>query len=477
MKKESFFAGSKSFYTHLVVMLLIMILFRFLPPFGQMTVDGMGVFGVFLGTLYGWIFLNNMGVASAVGMIMIGTTAAFGSPTEAIVATLGSQTVIMVIAAFALTAIMNDSGASIWLARRIVSLKFGKKYPTGLLILFMVAMFVIGPFTGFAGIILMWNMWRDVVRSANGSDTLLKFGIAASFLSGSCANQVLPFTTTIIVLDGVWESYTGLPAANFIPFFCYMTLIGLITCILFVLCGKYIFKVEMINTKNVDIPKEAPITYQKVVLVGLLAYFVLMIIASLGLGEVSAYLNGWGVIGLCTALLIIITMMQPREGKKTYHQYMSAAINWDIVLNAGVIFMFSQKLTGAEIGLSSTIESALGFMTTLGPVWFVLLITLIPLIATQFMSNMALATIFIPICYTFASSLGLNVYALNCSMYHVSSMALATPAGSAGAAIYYSYEENDNKTSLKYGWTIVACTFIATIFCYYVLGNLIFPMQ
>ena len=84
MKKESFFAGSKSFYTHLVVMLLIMILFRFLPPFGQMTVDGMGVFGVFLGTLYGWIFLNNMGVASAVGMIMIGTTAAFGSPTRCV---------------------------------------------------------------------------------------------------------------------------------------------------------------------------------------------------------------------------------------------------------------------------------------------------------------------------------------------------------------------------------------------------------
>lgn len=477
-KKSSFFSAPKSFYVHFAVMLVIMIFFRFLPPFSEMTQEGMGVLGVFLGTIYGWIFLNNMGVASVVGLIMMGTTIIYPNPAASITAAFGFPTTVMVIAAFCITAVMSDSGASLWLARRIVSIKIGAKHPMLFLILFMIAMFIIGPYAGFAGMILMFSMWRDVVRAANGDNKLVKLGISAIFLAGSVNNQCVPFTATTIVLNGVWSSFTGLPEASFIPFFCFMTLTGAVICALFLLAGKFLFKfkVEMLDTKDVDIPKEPATPYQKLVLAFVAAYIVLMCIASMNLGAVSRYLNGWGIIGLSVALLIIIVVIRPKDGKPSFHAYMAQSINWDMIMNTGIIFMFSSTMASPDIGLSATLEASLGFLTGIGGFGFILLIILIPLLATQFISNMALASMFIPICYTFSTALGLNAYALNCCMYTVSSMALATPAGSAGAALYYSYEEVDSRTAMKHGWTIVACTFIATVISYYVFGNLFFPM-
>ena len=46
------------FYLKLAIYLLITFGFQFLPPIGQITELGMGVLGVFIGTIFGWIFFE-----------------------------------------------------------------------------------------------------------------------------------------------------------------------------------------------------------------------------------------------------------------------------------------------------------------------------------------------------------------------------------------------------------------------------------
>ena len=50
--------GNTSYYIHSIIFLLITIGTGFLPTFGGITELGMKVLGVFLGLLYGWIFIG-----------------------------------------------------------------------------------------------------------------------------------------------------------------------------------------------------------------------------------------------------------------------------------------------------------------------------------------------------------------------------------------------------------------------------------
>ena len=58
---------------HMMISVFIMVAFRFLPPFGQMTEPGMQVLGVFVGGLYGWIFVDLLW-PSLIGLLVLGTT-------------------------------------------------------------------------------------------------------------------------------------------------------------------------------------------------------------------------------------------------------------------------------------------------------------------------------------------------------------------------------------------------------------------
>lgn len=46
---------AKKYYLHSAISVLLMVLVRFLPPFGAMTPMGMTILGIFAGALYGWI--------------------------------------------------------------------------------------------------------------------------------------------------------------------------------------------------------------------------------------------------------------------------------------------------------------------------------------------------------------------------------------------------------------------------------------
>ena len=60
-------------YVHAIIMFVIMFGVGTLPTFGQVTPLGMKILGVFLGTMYGWIFIDLLW-PSLIGLVVLGLT-------------------------------------------------------------------------------------------------------------------------------------------------------------------------------------------------------------------------------------------------------------------------------------------------------------------------------------------------------------------------------------------------------------------
>jgi len=472
---KGFFASKKSQYINIIVMLCIMIFFRFIPPFGAMTKEGMAVLGVFLGTVYGWLTIPSIAFGSVAGMIMMGTTFLYDGVGASVSAAMGNQNVVMIMMCFAVSAVMGDSGASDYLAKKIISAKIGRNNSTLLLFLFAVAGIIVSPFAGLAFVFLMWDLWRSVCEQGGASEGFKKFGISTIMVSVCLANQCYPFTAGIIVFDGVWNSVSGLPAAPFVNFLVYMLSMTFVITILFIIAGKYLLKIKFMDASNVEIQPTKATPYMKFVLCEVLAMIVLMALSSFNLGPVSAYLKTWGLTGLALAVIVVNVFVNPKGSTPTIQGLMSKYVSWDLLFTMGMVMMLAMNMSNEEIGLGATIQGALSFLTNLGPAPFVLIICLIPLVVTQYLSNMTMGVIFIALGYTFGTKLGLNTYALNCSFYCLTCAALASPAGSLGASMYYGQPEIDKGTGAKHGWVFVVLTYVVCLIWYFLFGNLFFP--
>lgn len=81
-----------------IAVVLLQFLAVYLPPVGQMTVLGMHIVFILIGTIIGWIFID-LGWPSVTGIVALGISGAFDSMDAALAACLGSQTQWMVFGA------------------------------------------------------------------------------------------------------------------------------------------------------------------------------------------------------------------------------------------------------------------------------------------------------------------------------------------------------------------------------------------
>lgn len=86
---ESVKSNKMNYYIHSLITLLIMFGFGYLPAAAPLTPLGMNLIGIFLGLLYGWIFVDIVwpSMAGLLAMMLIGgmapkalLNASFGDP-------------------------------------------------------------------------------------------------------------------------------------------------------------------------------------------------------------------------------------------------------------------------------------------------------------------------------------------------------------------------------------------------------------
>ncbi len=95
---------------------------RLLPPVPPLTEQGMALIGIFLGVLYGWIFIEIIwpSMAGMLPLVLIGGLA----PEDMLARSFGSPTVVMMFFIFVFCAAINHYGVSKQISLWIITRKF-----------------------------------------------------------------------------------------------------------------------------------------------------------------------------------------------------------------------------------------------------------------------------------------------------------------------------------------------------------------
>ena len=472
---RSLFTADKGYYINIFVMLVLMIGFRFLPPFGSMTESGMAVLGVFIGTIYGWIMVKDMPLASAAGLVLMGTTGYFATPVESIQAAFSHNLFISVVGCFAIVAVMQQSGMIEYLVKAILKWKLARNSIPSLLFIITVFSFIVGFFGNFGMYVLIWTMWKGIVEEIDGDKNLLEFGIALTSIGFVLCALAFQFIPSTMVFEELYTSSTGLPTASTPVFFCWSCLALILITLLFLLAGKFIFKIhfpKMVESKE---KLDKMTSYQAITLILFVLYLAILIISNCVSIPFFTFLGGFNIAGLGIIALVICLIIRPKGCYDSIGKAMGDSIQWGLLLNMGVVGVFTISLGSEELGITDSIANACGILSNLPPVLFVIVILVLSCFLTQFLNNLALATIFIPVACTMAMEMDLNATAIFYAYLIAGNTALATPSGSANATFMFSWPDISRSSCYKYGWTIFVITVIVVLFMYFALGNLFFP--
>ena len=287
-----FLGGSKKFYLNVAIMLCIEIFFRFIPPFGEMTAMGMAVLGVFLGTVYGWLTLDSMPVASLLGVLMMVNTSFYSTANEAFSASFGGTLCLQLIMIFGLVGVLNDANCTELYVRKILNSKLGKRSIWMMLFLFFLCQYILGFFGSWALTLLLLALWREVCKVTGAERGLLTFGISTIILATLFSGQALSFSPVVLVLDGMFSNYTGLPAAPFVNYTVWMFLVSILSGILWLLVGKFLMKIPSPDLKHVSLSQKQKLTrYQLYASIAALIFILGLIYASIFQDPVAVFLN------------------------------------------------------------------------------------------------------------------------------------------------------------------------------------------
>lgn len=181
-------------YMHFAIMIFLTIGIGFINPVGQITEIGMKVLGVFVGVLYGWIFIDLIW-PSVFGFVALGLTGAttimgaFGTG-------FGNEQLLIILLTMVFAGALNEAGLTELIANWLLTKKIIRKSPW-LLIAGIIICAGLGGLLGatMALIFLLWALVLKIADECNidKKDPLLTFCILEIVLAAMGGGSVFSF--------------------------------------------------------------------------------------------------------------------------------------------------------------------------------------------------------------------------------------------------------------------------------------------
>lgn len=470
--------GKPAYYINCAVVVVIMLSFRLLPPFGSITEVGMGCLGIFIGAIYGWLTVGMLW-PSLFGLVAYGLTG-YVTVDEAMIQGFGSNNVLVLIMVFGLLGIMETSGLAHWLAMKIVTSPIAAGRPWVLAFLLLFASYIIVALTcSWGSAMLIWVIFYSIVdanKIEKGKYT--SFVVASIIATAILGGQLFPFAVPVVLLTGAFSGVAGAEAVpGFVPYVIWMFITGVLTMILWLVVAKFIFRVKPPEINLDSLEKPAPLDqYQKITLSVLSLFIIGLVLAGIlpDNWTITVALNALGVKGVAALLIAVLIMLNFSQGR-SFNDYMKSA-NWELLVVMALITILSNSLSDETTGILATVTSVLDpVFSGKGMIVFLILITLIPLIITNVLNNLVVGMIFIPISYNFAVQMGFDPTILFIMLVQATSIAPATPSGCAPAAMLYGNTEwITGREALIYGSAFAFLSWLVVLVVGTPLGFLMF---
>ena len=462
-------------YIHCLIFVAITFGIGFLPTFGQVTPLGMKCLGVFIGVIYGWIFLGFVW-PSLFGMLALGIVG-YDSILNIFVSAFGHTTVLQCFFTFIFVATLEASGLTTFLAKWCISRKICVGRPWVFTALFFVASFLVaGCINLYGGIIILWSIFYGVCNTVGfkKGDGYVSYMVAGIVYIGTITIVSMPFLPLSIIYYGL----LGSAAAGYVLPTMAITIDGLmiviVSALLYLLVGKYILKLDLTPLSKAEASmaeyRNIKITKEETIAIASLVFFMLVALlpSILGPGSVKTFLNNFGILGAACTVIIIQCLRLNEEGKPIYNfkDLVNRGVSWDIVVMFAASMPISATLESADTGIVATIIGYLmPLFQQLSPATFMILCCLIFWAVTQVAHNLILVIVFMPTLAAIGIQFGINPYLFALLFCMTTNCAFMTPAASAQAALLFG---NSDWIPVKDSYKL--CTTFAIIAILAILG-------
>jgi len=455
---------SKSFknYFHIAMVFIITFGVGFLPPFGQITEYGMDVLGIFLGTLYGWIFCE-LFWPSLLALLALGFTD-FGNLTTVFAAGFGNSNVIMILMVFIFVGYLELSGLMRFVAEWFVSRKICEGRPYVFLMMLMLPAAIFAAFINvWAGLVIIWALLFESfeILGFKKDDGYVCMAIMATTLAASVTPTLFTFRPIPIMAEGWVMSAVGLEYDHSI-WFLIQGLAAVISIFILLLIFRFVIKPDVsgfASGKDVyeDLRNKKMQQEEKIAL-GILALFVVALTIPLIFPKtipLVAFINQFGIVGMAGICLTIVALLKVNGKPICDIQKCVNNVNWSLIFMLVASFPLGDALGQETTGIIETFtQYVTPLIAGMSPFMFMVITIIAFNLIAQVVHNLVLLIVFTPLLCQLAVSVGLSIDIFLPIFVFAVNTSLITPGASATAALLHG---NVKWMSTKkiYLWAII----------------------
>ena len=472
---------NKAYYVNLIIYILITFGIGFLQPFGEITELGMKCLGVFIGSIYGWLTLGLIfpSLFSILALSLIGFTNVQQAYVDGFAYFLVPTTIIM----FIFSGAMSRTGVTIWLTEWLMSRKIIVGRPWMLVLVLLLGMELLAVLQAqWVGLFMLWEIVVTLSKEAGyeGHNKFLSFMLPALMVIFIISRYMFPFFSGPVMYLAFYQKGMESTIATLPYTFWQMIMINLYVVIIMVV-AKFILRLDLTQIAAVSEmyrDKKCPkmTVDQKFGLSLLIGFLVVMLIPSIVPKlALSSRILELGILGVLTVVLVILSGIKRTDGTPYVDMQKAAGtIPWDVIWLLVASTPLAAAFNAEECGIMTTMMGFLmPILTNMNLVVFVAACTVVIGVTTQFVHNMIVAIILIPVLCPLLSSMGGNAATLYMCITWALTFAFATPAASMNAALIFGHNSLTPKDGYINGIMHLILCFILAIVVGIPLGNMI----
>ena len=466
-----------------IAMLVIMLGIGMIPAPEPMTQLGMKIFGIFLGMIFGWIFIE-IGSVSIIGIVVFILTGC-GDAATTFAGTFGTQMTMMILAILFLVAYAQEQKLGDFVADWMMHRKSIKGKPYFFFFTYLLACFLVSFVSNaVAAMYIMLSIFQTINEKAgfkknSKESSLFILGILISTL---LAETSLPVKGTAAMYIGFYSNLTG-SIFNGVLYTVAMIPFCLAVIMLYTLICKLLFRpnfnqlveaIELLSQK----PSLQMNTEQKRSIFVIIAFMLCLMLPGISLPfSFWSIIQGLGTGGmslLCIAFFYFLSI----DGKPIFNlSTLTKGFSWDVLFMVCAISFVAGQLTTPQTGLQDLLQATIyPFFESLGPVLLVIFLIVFTVILTNLINNFVAGSLMI----SFASILlpafpSLTLDAMFIILTIASMTAYALPSACPNTAIAFGLKEYVSfKGMIFYG--VIVTTILTVFLCIAVwpFVNLIF---
>ncbi len=453
------------YYIKILIMLLLMGGFGYLPAIEPLSDIGMRTLGIFLGALFGWCFIGILmpSIFAMMAMVLFEVN----TVSQVMSTGWGNKTTMLIFFMMVIAALTKQSGVSNFLAVYFISKKWVLGKPWLFTLTFLLTTYFIAAFTAtIPSILVCWAIFYGVCEYVGYEkhETFPTYMVICIVIVATIGTALFPFKLVGVLVFGMLKNLSGIDV-DYATYTAFTLIIGLLSTAVLPVMGKFIFRIDVSKLQSLteDAFRNVNLSLtkiQKAVIFFMLALVFLLLLPSF-LPESSfmyVILKRFDSVGIAAVLIGIMCMIRI-EGEPIldFRKVASGGIQWDVLFLTATVMPLSSVIGAEESGITQLLVNILSpILAGKSAFVFLSLVVVMSIICTQFCVNNVVGAMLLPVFYPFSLQLGIKPLAVAALLAYSCHFALLTPSASPMAALLYGNSEWCTvKDIIRYGVPII----------------------